>query len=91
MTVVRFCPGVTARRVVWLMSAYLPFVVSGCAAATAPPAYRLANQARLDSVAPWLQEYAADHPAKRQRVDDVLASWRIEVNAEAANKDGAGR
>jgi len=91
MTVVRFGSGVTTRRVVWLMSACLPFVVGGCAAATAPPAYRLSNKARLDAVAPWLREYAVGHPAKRQSVDDLIASWQIEVHAQTANGAGAGR
>jgi len=77
--------------VAWLVSACLPVAVGGCAAATAPPAYRLANRARLDAVAPWLWEYAADHPAKRQSVDDLIASWQIEVHAQTANGAGAGR
>jgi hypothetical protein len=60
----------------------------GCGGATAPAAYKLANEARLDAVAPWLEQYAAEHPDRRQRVSDVLASWGIEVAAQGGAAAG---
>jgi hypothetical protein len=57
--------------------------VGGCAGGpAAPAAYKAANEARLNAVAPWLEQYGAEHPERRQRVSDVLASWRVEVGAQ---------
>ena len=90
MNVLKLPPSPSARIGLLLVTAVLP-LAGGCAGATAPAPYRVANQTRLAAVAPWLQEYAADHPAKRQRVEDVLDSWRIEVGAQADAQNDAAR
>jgi hypothetical protein len=66
----------------WAVVALLMLSSGGCIPKAASPAYKVANEARLAAVTPWLEQYAAEHPDKERRVKDVLQSWRIEVDAQ---------
>jgi len=61
---------------------FLP-LVAGCPAVTpSTPAYKLANQARLKAVEPWLRTYSADHASDAVKVSDQLQAWHAEVDAQ---------
>lgn len=63
--------------------------LTGCATSAADPAYVQANRARLQVVGPWLTVYGNEHAASKSNVDDVLAAWRLEVEAQARNSAAA--
>ena len=57
--------------------------LGGCALVqSAPPPYKAANQYRLNATEPWLRTFAREHPVESQQVNDVLAAWKIEVDAQ---------
>jgi hypothetical protein len=61
------------------------FAVGGCQTGqTAPAVYKMANQARFNSVSPWLADYATLKPELAPRINDVVRSWDIEVQAQRA-------
>lgn len=67
-----------------LILAFGLFFLSGCSGSTAPAPYKTANANRLAFIGPRLKAQASTQPAaEQQKVSDVLASWQIEVTAQA--------
>jgi hypothetical protein len=61
----------------------LLFATTGCQQLqTAPAAYKFSNMARRNAVKPWLTDYATLRPELAPRVNDVVKSWDIEVDAQ---------